>query len=318
MPVLPALRPLFDVIIASSQNPADDMPIAERRASTHRAMQQFVTGFYAPVPALPIEKDCSIPVAGGSIMIRIYSPDHPTKPLPGHVYFHGGGFWLGTLDHFDPLCRAVARDAECVVVAVDYRLAPEHKFPTPLEDCYAAYTWVRTQAGTLGIDPDRISTGGVSAGGNLAAAVSMMARDRDAPLPVQQILEVPITDLSDWSPAVFAEEGLTLPSGKDEYCAHYLAEPLQTRDPRASPLLADSLAGLPPTLVMCAEYDPLAREGKAYADRLREAGVPVEHRCWPGQFHGAQPMAALIPEEAAAYHQEIVETLRRAFGTAGH
>lgn len=317
MPVLPALRPLFEAITANLRSRPEDMPIGERRSLAHHGMQRFVTGFYAPVPPLPIEKDFSLPVPGGSITVRIYSPGKPDEPLPGHVYFHGGGFWLGTLDHFDPLCRALARDAECVVAAVDYRLAPEHKFPTPLEDCYAACAWVRDQSGELGIDPRRISIGGVSAGGTLAAAVSMIARDRGDPLPIQQVLEVPITDLSDWSPAVFADEGLTLPSGKDEYCTHYLAEPAQASDPRVSPLLADSLAGMPPTLVMCAEYDPLAREGKAYAERLQEAGVPVEHRCWPGQFHGAQAMAALIPEEAADYHNVIVNTLRRAFGTVG-
>lgn len=316
MPVLPALQPLFEAINSSTRSPAGDTSVAGRRAFTHEMMTQFVTGFYAPVPPLPLEKDYTIPVSGGSITVRIYSPGRSAEPWPGHVYFHGGGFWLGTLDHFDPLCRALARDAQCVVAAVDYRLAPEHKFPTPLEDCHAAYIWMREQSEELGIDPQRISIGGVSAGGNLAAAVSMIARDKGDPLPVHQILEVPITDLSDWGPAVFADEGLTLPSGKGEYCAHYLAEPAQVSDPRVSPLLADSHAGLPPTLVMCAEYDPLAREGEAYADRLREAGVPVEHRCWPGQFHGAQPMAALIPEEAADYHRVIVNTLRRAFGTA--
>ena len=127
------------------------------------------------------------------------------------------------------------------------------------------------------------------------------------------MLEVPVTDLSRQDPLHIADEGIELPSGKDVYCRHYLSDPAEALDPLASPLLAQDLSGLPPALVMCAEYDPLAAEGKAYADRLKQAGVPVEHICWPGQFHGAQPMAKLIPQEAAAYHNRIVGALRQAF-----
>lgn len=316
MPVLPALQPLFAAITAGA-GATDDRPVAEARAMTHAAMEQFIVGFYAPAEPLPGETDHRLPVAGATITLRIYSPAGRDggSPLPCHLYMHGGGFWLGTLDHFDALCRSLARDAGCVVAAVDYRLAPEHKFPAAAEDSYAALLWVVEHAAELGVDPTRISVGGVSAGGNLAAVVSLMARDRGGPLPVMQVLEVPITDLSDWEPLRIPEEGLELPSGKDRYCEHYLDDAEQARLPYASPLLAPDLTGLPPALVMCAQYDPLAAEGKAYADRLAQANVPVEHHCWEGQFHGAQPMAALIPEEAAAYQAVTVAALRRAYGT---
>ncbi|MCB2076273.1 MAG: alpha/beta hydrolase, partial [Novosphingobium sp.] len=304
--------PLFRAILASNGS-QDEVPLSEARAASHKAMEQFVTGFYAPRDPLPSEADHSVPVAGGSIAVRVYCPEPAGPALPCHLYFHGGGFWLGTLDHFDALCRAVAVDAHCVVMSVDYRLAPEHKFPTAAQDSYAALQWACDNADTLGIDPTRISVGGVSAGGNLATVTALMARDRCGPGLVLQVLEVPVTDLSRQDPLHIADEGIELPSGKDVYCRHYLSDPAEALDPLASPLLAQDLSGLPPALVMCAEYDPLAAEGKAYADRLKQAGVPVEHICWPGQFHGAQPMAKLIPQEAAAYHNRIVGALRQAF-----
>ncbi len=276
-------------------------------------MEQMVTGFYAPAEPMPREVDLNVPVEGGSITVRLYGPNESAAPLPCHVYYHGGGFWLGTLDHFDPLCRALARDADCIVAAVGYRLAPEHKFPVAAEDSYAALLWLVDQASALGIDPSRISLGGVSAGGNLAAVAAMMARDRQGPRLVLQVLEVPITDLSSQEPLRIPAEGLVIPSGKETYCEHYLSNEAEASLPYVSPLLARDLTGLPPALVMCAEYDPLAAEGKAYAARLVAAGIEAEYTCWAGQFHGAQPMAALIPQEAAAYQAQIASALRRAY-----
>jgi acetyl esterase len=316
MPVIPALQPLFAAICAAADT-SDKRPVAEARALAHSAMEQFILGFYAPAEPLPSETDHRVSVAGGDITVRVYSSGVRTEERapPCHLYLHGGGFWLGMLDHFDALCRSLARDAGCVVAAVDYRLAPEHKFPTAAEDSYTALLWLVEHAAELGIDPARISVGGVSAGGNLAAVVALMARDRSGPMPVMQVLEVPITDLSDWEPLRVPEEGIELPSGKDRYCEYYLKDPSEALLPYVSPLLAPDLAGLPPALVMCAAYDPLAAEGKAYADKLARVGVPVEHHCWEGQFHGAQPMAALIPDEAAAYQAVMVAALRRAYGT---
>lgn len=315
MPILPALRPLFDAITANRGGAGAGLPAGEARAMAHAAMERLVTGFYASADPVAREQDHGVPVAGGTIAVRIYSPGDEGEPLPCHVYFHGGGFWLGSLDHFDPLCRAIARDAHCVVASVDYRLAPEHKFPTAVEDGYAALLWLSDNADELGIDRTRLSVGGVSAGGNLAAVIAMMAQKRGGPPLLLQILEVPVLDLSRHEPLRIPEENIDLPSGKDVYCAHYLGDPAEALLPYVSPLLATDLHGLPPALIMTAEYDPLAMEGELYAQRLVQAGGAVEHVCWPGQFHGAQPMARLIPEEAAAYQARLVAALKRAQGT---
>ena len=312
MPVLPALQSLFTTI-ARNESPRITHPVAELRRATQAALEKLIVGFYADAQPLEIEEDRTVPVDSGEIVVRIYAP-RSDRLLPCHVYCHGGGFWLGSLDHFDALCRATARDAHCAVAAVDYRLAPEHKFPAAAEDTFAALAWLRDHAPDLNIDPSRMSVGGVSAGGNLAAVVSLMARDRGHPLPVLQVLEVPITDLSDWTPLRIPSEDIELASGKDRYCDYYLDDPGQAALPYVSPLLTPDLSGLPPALILCAEYDPLAAEGKAYADRLADAGIAVDYHLWPGQFHGAQAMAKLIPEKAAAYHATVVNALRRAYG----
>lgn len=315
MPVLPALRPLFERIGAmGGGRPPVGLSSAELRDLAHAGLENNITCFYANEALLPREQDYAVRVDGGAITVRVYAPDD-AAPLPCHVYLHGGGFWLGRLDDFDPLCRGLAREAGCAVASVDYRLAPEHKFPTAAKDAYAALTWVRENAADLGLDAKRISIGGVSAGGNLAAVACLMARDRGAPAPVLQVLEVPVLDLENQNPLSVPELGLELPSGKDVYCAHYLSHPDEAAYADASPLLADDLSRLPGALIMCAQYDPLAPEGKAYAERLAASGVPVEYRLWEGQFHGAQPMARLIPAEAAAYQTVMATALRRAYGS---
>ena len=265
---------------------------------------------HSPDP-MPLEREFKIAVSAGSIQVRQYSPEKNPVGLPCYLYFHGGGFWLGTLDQTDANCRAMAKDANCVVVSVDYRLAPEHKFPTAAEDCYAALIWVSEHAGELGIDPSRIAVGGGSAGGNLAAVVALMARERGGPHLVFQVLEIPVTDFTRLDALQVPSEGLTVPSGKEQYRSYYLSTDADASNPHASPLLAADHAGLPPALVMCAEYDPLRPEGEAYADSLRKAGVSVEYHCWEGQFHGSQGMAKLIPAEAKAYHDMLVGALRR-------
>lgn len=317
MPVLAPLKPLFDAIAAAQPSIGQGDP-AQARAETHAVMEANVLGFYAPREPTASEADHSVPVAGGRITVRVYAPSLVSdRPLPCHVYFHGGSFWLGTLDHFDPICRGLAEDVGCVVVSVGYRLAPEHQFPTAPEDCFAALCWVVEHATQLGVDPTRVSAGGVSAGGNLAAVVALMARDRGGPSLVLQVLEIPITDLATLEPLNLPAEGVTLPSGKEVVLRYYLSAPSDANNPYASPLCASDLRSLPPALVMCAEYDPLAAEGAAYARRLAAAEVPVDYRCWSGQFHGSQPMAALIPKEAAEYQAQVVRALRLAYGADG-
>lgn len=313
MPVLPPLKPFFDAMLASG-NHSDPRPPAEARVSMHAMIDASFVAFVAPQEPMPHEMDHEIAVPGDTITVRVYSPTKAETLLPCHLHFHGGGFWLGTLEQSDAGCRALARAADCVVVSVDYRLAPEHKFPAAPEDCYAALLWVVENAAVLGVDTSRISVGGGSAGGNLAAAICLMTRDRGGPALVQQILEIPVTDFTVFEPLRIPLEDLVIPSGKDQYGGYYLASAADATNPYASPLLAHDLSGLPPALVMCAEYDPLMPEGAAYAKRLEAAGVPVEYHCWQGQFHGSQQMSVLIPDEVAAYQNLIVNTLRRAYG----
>jgi acetyl esterase len=231
-----------------------------------------------------------------------------------HLYFHGGGFWLGTLDQSDSSCRRLAAASDRVVVSVDYRLAPESKFPVQVEDCYAALCWAVENATVLGIDRDLVSVGGGSAGGALAAAVALMARDRGGPMLRFQLLEIPVTDLTMSQPSIAenAHAPVLTRTGIAQYVSYYLADPKDATHPYASPLLAPDLTGLPPALVTTAEFDPLRDEGEAYARRLEEAGVPVRVIRLEGHFHGSYTMSKLIPDEAEAYSQAIVAALRDA------
>ena len=314
MPLLPALQPVIDAMNASPPAPAG-VPVAEARANAHAMMEMSFGAMSLPGPPVASQSDHTVEVDGGEITVRVYVPGGDA-PFPCHLYLHGGGFWLGTLDHSDDGCRALAVDAGCVVVSVDYRLAPEATFPAQPEDCYAALRWVVDHAAELDIDPSRLSVGGGSAGGNLSAAVALMARDRGGPALVLQVLEIPVTDLTMSQPSVTENgEGYLLTrSSMAQYVDYYLDDPADATNPYASPLLAPDLAGLPPAIVMTAEFDPLRDEGEAYARRLREAGVPVDATRWDGQFHGSQGMAKLIPDEAAQYHDAIVRALRKSYG----
>lgn len=235
---------------------------------------------------------------------------------PALVFYHGGGFVLGSLESHDAPCRVLADDARCIVVAVDYRLAPEHPFPAAVEDALAAFRWVAEQHARLGIDPRCIAVGGDSAGGNLAAVVAQLTRG-DATRPCFQLLVYPAIDMTMSMPSHrqmgcgFLLEGETV----RWFRAHYAPDERVWRDPRASPLFAEDLSGLPPALVQTAGFDPLRDEGKAYADRMREAGVPVVHHCYASLFHGF--FSASHGIEAARFAlAEATEALRDAFRDA--
>lgn len=248
--------------------------------------------------------EIGIPGPQGALMARIYRPTG-SGPFPVCVYFHGGGWVQGNLDSQDAACRGIANGADCVVVSVDYRHAPEHKFPTPAEDCYLATSWVAKHGEQLNIDPRRLAVVGMSAGANLAAAVTLMARDRGGPHIAYQALLVPVTNHAFDTPSYRRcgeGYGLTL-KGMQWYWSHYLATPADGAHPHASPLRADDLRGLPDAFVMTSKYDPLLDEGEAYAKRLSEAGVDVSYECLAGMlhgFHGPQAVPALAARLRAA------------------
>ena len=232
------------------------------------------------------------------VAVRTYRPKGvaATTALPALVYFHGGGWVIGDLDTHDVLCRFLAAEAGIAVVNVDYRLAPEAKFPAAADDAWAATQWVVKNAAKLGIDASRLAVGGDSAGGNLAAVVALMARDAGAPALKLQVLMYPVTDVGTQTQSYkdFGEGYLLTRDGMKWFFDHYLASKDQESDWRVSPLRAKSLAGVAPALIITAGFDPLRDEGEAYARKLREAKVRTDYVCYGGMIHGFMPMGKLI------------------------
>ena len=250
----------------------------------------------------------SIPGPAGTIPARHYRPAAGGGPAPLLVFFHGGGWVLGDLDSHDGACRLISRDAGVHVLAVDYRLAPEHRAPAAIDDAYAAYRWAREQAVELGADPRRVAVGGDSAGGNLAAVVTRLARDAGDPLPSLQWLIYPATDLrgGTLSRSLFGEGFLLTKHDMDWFQNCYVqGSGLDFSDPLVSPLLAEDLSGLSPALVVTAGFDPLRDEGDQYAARLREAGVAVDHRRISSMIHGFMNLNVLGGGVARANAQMI-------------
>ncbi|MFI5783883.1 alpha/beta hydrolase [Nocardia sp. NPDC051570] len=257
-----------------------------------------------PAPHLPRVEDRVIP-GTPEISIRIYWPRPETGPHPVIVYFHGGGFVLCGLDTHDGLCRILAVGISAIVIAVDYRLSPEHKYPAAVEDAYRAVSWARTQAVSLGGDPERLVVAGDSAGGNLATVTCLRARDDDGPAIAFQLLLYPWLDFMAELPSRRDNaEGYYLTAAHLRWFEQqYLNEPREAAHPHVSPLRARSLAGLPPAMVLTAEYDPLRDEGEAYGARLAEAGVPVRVYRAEGLFHSFLAMVDFLPGA-----REAVET----------
>lgn len=256
---------------------------------------------------------------GGTLRLRLYWPDatgaDPSVRRPAVLFFHGGGHVVGSLDSHDLTARNLCHDTGCLTVSVDYRLAPEHKFPAAAEDCYAATKWVADNAAALSVDPTRLAVSGDSAGGNLAIVTAMMARDRGGPALAYQLLVYPVSDYAFDTPsfATYAEGyGILTARGMDWFRGHYLNNEADRTDWRAAPLRGD-LAGLPPALVITAECDVLHDEGIALYEKLKTAGVPVEHVEYPGMIHGFYSMAAVLDDGRAA--QKLAGArLRKAFG----
>ncbi len=245
----------------------------------------------------------TIPGPGGEIPVRLYTPvASGGGPLAALVYYHGGGWVIGDLDSHDNTCRALSQTSGCKVIAVDYRLAPEHKFPAAADDAYAALTWVEKNAMEIGVDPNRIAVGGDSAGGNLAAAVCLMAKDKAGPQVAFQLLIYPVAQIGidsnsrrELATGYFLETE-TMVWFEDQY----LADPKDADNPYASPLKASDLSGLPPAYVITAGFDPLKDEGKAYADNLRTAGVDVQYVNYDGMIHGFVALTGAVEKAASA------------------
>jgi acetyl esterase len=268
-----------------------------------------------PGPEVSEVSDREVSVDGGTILLRIYRPG-PESRLPVHLTLHGGGWKSGSVHELvsDAICRQRCREAHCVIVAVEYRLAPEYPFPVPLDDCRAALAWVLDHAGELGADPANVSIGGASAGGNLAAALALRCRDEGGPALRFQLLEVPALDLTRQTARTTLESGVLpdvpQPTMGDATNA-YLTRPADATHPYASPLLAEDLTGLPPAHIMTAEFDVLRTEGEEYARRLRDAGVPVTHERYGGALHGTA-MLTRSWEPARAWQSDAARTLRQA------
>jgi acetyl esterase len=229
-----------------------------------------------------------IPGPAGPIGARLYTPDGASSPRPLVVYYHGGGHVIGDLDTHDQPCRFLAREAPAPVLAVDYRLGPEHPFPAAVDDALAAFNWAHAEAAALGTDPERIAVAGDSAGANLAAVVAQLAHAAGGPEPAFQVLVYPVTDYSFKRPSytTFAEGFFLTREEMDWFRDNYFSDEADRTDPRASPILAEDLSGLPPAHVVTAGFDPLRDEGEEYAHRLTDAGVPTTLRREPDLVHG--------------------------------
>lgn len=265
-------------------------------------------------------EDRAIEGPAGQIPIRIYTPREP-KPeekLPVLVWYHGGGYVIGDLDTHDSVCRALANEADCIVVAVDYRLAPEHKFPAAVDDCEAALKWVAKHAKEINADGARIAVGGDSAGGNLATVVSILARDAGFPNIVFQLLIYPVTapEPETKSHHAFAEGYLLTRKTITWFFTHYIRSSRDTKDFRYAPLEADDLSSLPQALIIVAGYDPLRDEGVEYAEALIHAGNRVRLSNYEGMVHGFYLMGGMVDASLRAI-SESAAMLREAFVPAG-
>jgi acetyl esterase len=304
------LHPEFEGMIAELAK-AGGSPVSELSVDDARAFIKALQPLADDLPVAHVD-NLTIPGPAGEIPIRVYTPQG-AGPFPVFMNFHGGGWVIGDLDTADSQCRMMCRGVGCLVVSVDYRLAPEAVFPAAADDCYAATCWVAGNAAQIDGDPERIAVGGDSAGGNLATVVALMARDQLGPGLRFQLLVCPVTD-ADFGTVSYADnaEGYLLTRETMRwFWDHYCPEAVRS-NPHASPLQADDLSNLPPALVLTAEYDPLRDEGEAYAARLESAGVEVECVRYDGLIHSFFPLANVY-SSAQPGMQKACDALRSAF-----
>lgn len=310
VPLDPKIRAELDAVKLTplaQQTPAEARAAFEKRVAT------------TPKLGDPVAKvdNRGIPGPGGKLPVRVYTPNGK-GPFPILVYLHGGGWVLGSLETHDDLCRSLCSRSNALVVSVDYRLAPEHKFPAALEDGHAALKWCAENGAEIGGDGKRLATAGDSAGGNLAAAVALHARDKGGPKLAAQVLIYPVLN-HNFDTASYHQFATGYGLSRDAmlyYWKTYLPKPEEASNPYASPLQAKELSGLPPALILTAQYDVLRDEGEAYAARLKAAGVPVQGTRYLAMNHGFIRSGATL-EPAKRGLQEIADALRKAFDPAG-
>jgi acetyl esterase len=308
MPLDPQAKTLLDTLAGMGTPPLYTLSVADGR----KVMEGLAALGGEPEAVSKVE-DREIPGPLGAIPIRIYTPTG-NGPFPILVFFHGGGWVIGDINSHDALCRSLTNAVGCVTVSVDYRLAPEHKFPAAPEDCYAATRWVAANAASFNGDPQRIAVGGDSAGGNLAAVVPLMIRERGGPILVYQLMIYPATDYfpDNASMRENANDYFLTVDDMHWFMNHYLTSEDDAKNPYLSPIKAKDLKGLPPAKVITAEFDPLRDEGEMYAARLKEAGVPVVVKRYDGMIHGFFSMSAMLDQGKKAL-EDAAAGLRTAF-----
>ena len=296
----PQAQSLLNRVAAAGRPTLDTLSATAAR----QAYRESRVPLQPPPPEVAATQDRDVPGPHGPIAIRIYRPlgSSATAVLPALMYFHGGGFTVGDISTHDTVCRMLANAAGCVVISVDYRMGPEHKFPKAVDDCVAATGWVAANAESLRIDANRIAVGGDSAGGNLAAVTTLIARDAGGPKIAFQLLIYPTTTFRHDTPSTteLATGHMLTFSLMKYFRTAYLNGPQDQTDWRASPLLAPDLSRLPPALIITAGYDPIRDEGKAYAEKLKAAGVRVTHTCYHGMIHGFITMGKVLDAANAA------------------
>ena len=307
-PLAAEARATLDLLASIGMPPLETMSVAAAR------QVQFPK---APGPDMAAVEDTSVPGPAGPIPVRVFRPRVFDQPAPVLVYLHGGGWVVGTLDGYDLVCRQLAVAGDCIVVSVDYRLAPEHRYPAAIDDCVAAFEHLQATADAAGLDPSRFAVAGDSAGGNLAAALCLRLRATGGILPCYQVLYYPVTDRPGAWPS-YTENAcgyLLTHAAMEWFWNHYTGHLETSPDDRwpedLTPLGAATLAGVPPALVVTAGYDPLRDEGEQYAKRLRDAGVPTLLRQYPGQIHGFLGLGSDSLDCIAATGEE----LRRVFAS---
>jgi len=309
----PRARTLIDQLSTLPTPWGDGLAIDRSR----REMEAAATAFGAPTPVTRFE-DFRLPPTAGStveIPVRCYWPS-AEKNLPIIVFYHGGGWVLGNIITHDAYCRRLAMASGAIVASVDYRLAPEHKYPAAFDDCYAATRYIADNAVEFGADPQRMAVAGDSAGGNLAAAVALAARDAGRPAIALQVLLYPVIDYNFQTPS-YTERGegyFLTRQAMEWFWTQYLEQDSDGRRPFASPIRAESLGDLPPAVIITAAFDPLCDEGRLYAERLTQANVPVEYTCYEDMFHGFCRRFESLPQAETALTQ-VAAALRSAFGT---